>query len=424
MREVLSRPGLRLLFAGETSNSFGDWMLLLVLGIWVKSLTGSNGLAGGVLLAMAAPSVISPVFGWVVDRFRRRRFLIAVNLLSALALTPLLLVSRASQVWVIYVVAVLYGISFTISGGAFSGLIKEMVPDQLLGAANGAFGSMRQLLRLIGPLAGAGLFAAVGPHSVVLIDIVSFLIAAAALAGIRLAELRPERTERHWLHEVSAGARHLLSDPPIRRATAAIAIGMLALGAVDTVVFAFVDQGLHKPPTFLSLLITVQGIGAIIGALFASKAMSRLGEPAVIAIALAAFGIAIGVNVVPSVPLALASMPFAGVGNAVGFVAFSTLLQRRTAGPLIGRVSAASDVAIGGAQTVSMATGATLIGFVDFRVMFAVIAEALLVCAGTLAWTSRHDPVERAGSGRDSTEPAPLADEIAGPVTPPELAAR
>ena len=84
-----------------------------------------------------------------------------------------------------------------------------------------------------------------------------------------------------------------------------------------------------------------------------------------------------------------------GVGNAVGFVAFSTLLQRRTSGPLIGRVSAASDVAIGGAQTASMATGATLIAFVDFRVMFAVIAVTLLVCAATLAWTSRHDPVEQ-----------------------------
>lgn len=384
MRDVLRRPGLRLLFLGETANSFGDWMLLLVLGMWVKTLTGSNSLAGATLLALAAPALISPLFGWVVDRFRRRNFLIAVNLLSGLALAPLLLVHDRSQVWIVFTAAVLYGISLNVCGGAFAGLIKELVPDEMLGSANGAFSSMRQLLRLVGPLAGAGLFAAVGPRSVVLIDIASFIIAAAALAGIKLAEVRPVHTATHWLHEVGAGVRHVIADTPVRRATIAVSIAMLALGAVDAVIFAFVDEGLHRPPTFLGVLVTVQGLGAVVGALFASKAMARFGETAVIAIGLAAFGISIGVNVSASVTAALISMPLSGIGNAVGFVAFNTLLQRRTPGPLIGRVSAATDVAIGGAQTASMAAGATLIAFVDFRAMFAVIATMLLVCAATL----------------------------------------
>ncbi len=404
MRDVLRVPGVRLLLAGETANSLGDWMLLLVLGIWVKTITGSSSLAGAVLLAIAAPNVISPLFGWVVDRFRRRPFLIAVNLLSALAVTPLLLVTGRSQVWIIFAVSVLYGVSFTITGGAFSGLIKELVPDDLLGAANGAFGSMRQLLRLVGPLAGAGLFAAVGPQLVVLLDMVSFVIAAAAVAALRPAEADPERTARHWLHEVSVGARHVLADPPILRATLAITVGMLALGAVDTLAFAFVDDGLHRPPAFLSVLITVQGIGAIAGAAFAARAMRRLGETAVIAIALASFGMAIGINVVPSVPVALASMPVAGIGSAVGFVAFSTLVQRRTDGPLLGRVTAATNVAIGGAQTLSMAVGATLAGLVDYRVLFTAIAIMLLGSAGALIRSGRP-PVIAAGELGEPSRP-------------------
>jgi Transmembrane secretion effector len=314
-------------------------------------------------------------------------------------------------VWIIYLVAVLYGISFTVSGGAFAGLIKELVPGDLLGAANGAFGSVRQLLRLVGPLAGAGLFAAIGGYAVVLADIASFLLAATALAGIRVAENTPVHEERRWLREVGAGVRHLVADAPVRRATLAIGVGMLALGAVDTVVFAFVDHGLHKPPTFLSILITVQGIGALAGAMSGATAMRRLGETTVIAIALAAFGIAIAVNVVASVPLALASIPLTGVGNALGFVAFSTLWQRRTPGPLVGRVSAATDVVIGGAQTLSMAAGATLIGFVDYRIMFAVIGVALLACAAVLAWASHRDPVaEPTGTQPGTaTEPGPPA---------------
>ena len=123
MRDVLRVPGMRVLIAGETTSTFGDWVLLLVLGIWVKTLTGSNSLAGATLLAMAVPALASPLYGWIADRFRRRPFLIAVNLLSGLALVPLLFVDDRHDVWMIFTVAVLYGVSFSIGGGAFSGLI-------------------------------------------------------------------------------------------------------------------------------------------------------------------------------------------------------------------------------------------------------------------------------------------------------------
>jgi len=93
-------------------------------GHLVQALGGSNSQAGAVLLAIAVPSLISPLFGWVVDRFRRRPFLVAVNLLSALMLTPLLLFRHHGDIGIIFAVAVLYGLSQTVSDGAFSALVK------------------------------------------------------------------------------------------------------------------------------------------------------------------------------------------------------------------------------------------------------------------------------------------------------------
>jgi MFS family permease len=386
MRDVLRQPGLRLLLAGQATSMFGDWVLLLVLGIWIRTLGGSNSLAGAVMLAIAAPSLVSPLFGWVVDRFRRRPFLIVANLLSALMLTPLLLVDGRDDIWIIFAVAVLYGLSETVTGGAFSGLVKKLVPDELLGSANGLFASVRQLLRLCGPLVGAGLFAAYGGRAVALVDIASFVAAAGALATLTLAETRPARTQLHWLGEVGAGVRHLHRVPALRRTTTAFGICMLALGAVDTMVFAYVDRGLHRPPTFLGVLVTVQGVGVLVGALLAGRLVARLGEMAVSAIGILTFGVAIGVAVDPVLALALIAMPFAGVGNTLVGVAYNTLLQRRTPGPLMGRVSAAADMVIGGAAALSMALGATLVAFVDYRLMFAVISAVLLAVGGLLWW--------------------------------------
>ncbi|HEY1486637.1 MAG TPA: MFS transporter, partial [Micromonosporaceae bacterium] len=118
MREVLRRPSVGVLFAGEVASMAGDSLMLLVLMIWVKSLTGSNGAAGAVMLTIAGPALLGPLFGWITDRFRRRPFLIVVNILSGIALLPLLAVHTRADVWIIYVVGLAYGVSFTLTEGA------------------------------------------------------------------------------------------------------------------------------------------------------------------------------------------------------------------------------------------------------------------------------------------------------------------
>ena len=63
MRDLLRHREFRLLLAAQTLSMFGDWTLLLVLGIWAKSLTGSNAVAGLTVFAIAAPGVLAPVAG-------------------------------------------------------------------------------------------------------------------------------------------------------------------------------------------------------------------------------------------------------------------------------------------------------------------------------------------------------------------------
>src|SRR5215475_11660088 len=409
MREVLRIRGMRVLLFGELTSTFGDWAMFLALAIWVKTLTDSNSLAGLVLLAAAAPMLGAPLYGWIVDRFRRRHFLIAANLLSAAALVPLLFVNSRHEVWIIFLVTVCYGISGSVMSGAFAGLLKELVPDEKLGAANGMFSTIRQGMRLVGPLAGAGLFAAYGGHLVAIIDIASFAVAAVALASIRVAEVRPGRSEQHWVSEVGAGLRHMWSTIAIRDTTVSIAVCLLALGAVDTIVFAYIDEGLHKSPSFLGLLLTVQGIGAIFGALAAPAIMTRLGEVATVAIAIGSFGLCIGLIIYPSVVLAFIAMPLAGLANPPGFVAYNTVMQRRTRGPIMGRVSAAANMVIGSAQTLSMAAGASLIAIVDYKAMFAIISAALLVNSGVL-WRRRRLSMPTAAEAAPAAESAAAGD--------------
>jgi len=425
MREALRGRDARLLFAGEIASMFGDSVMLLVLAIWVKTLTGSSGLAGTVMLALAAPALAGPLFGWVVDRYRRRPFLIVVNLLSGAALLPLIAVDGRRDVWIIFTVAVAYGVSSTLVSGAFSGLLKQVVPGPALGAANGLFGTVGQGFRLVGPLLGAGLFVAVGGHVVTLIDMASFGCAAVTLIAIRTREPRPEPGTGGWTAEMTAGLRYLARHLPLRRSTSAIAVMMLMLGAVEALIFAYVGTGLHRPPAFVSVLVTAQGIGGLLGGAFSARLIARIGEMAAIAAGLAGFGVCVALLIYPSVALGFVGMPFAGAGLALVFVAFSTLQQRATPDALMGRVSTATGMLISGTQAISIATGAILVSLVDYRILFAVMA-IVMVGSGVYLYAGRL-PVDTDGEPSITESPArwrePRATEPPPPVRPrPEAA--
>src|SRR4029077_9435013 len=146
--------------------------------------------------------------GLLADRFRRRPLLVATNLATAGLVLVLLLVRDRDQVWVIYLVMFGYGVSGSLLGPAQTALVQAIVPADLLGDANGALQTAQQGMRLVTPLAGAGLFAVVGPVPLIIGDAATFLIAVATLLAISLREARPAATAQRWLAELTGGARH------------------------------------------------------------------------------------------------------------------------------------------------------------------------------------------------------------------------
>ncbi|HZC29799.1 MAG TPA: hypothetical protein VE269_08660, partial [Gaiellaceae bacterium] len=83
MRRIFRIRDVRIFFAGWTVSVFGDWAMFIVLGVWAKSLTGSNAAAGLVFFALSLPSLFSPLAGLVVDRVRRRPLLVGTYLSEA-----------------------------------------------------------------------------------------------------------------------------------------------------------------------------------------------------------------------------------------------------------------------------------------------------------------------------------------------------
>jgi MFS family permease len=384
MRRLLARRDARLYLAGQALSLFGDTAMWLALGIWAKQLTGSSGAAGLVIFAIALPQLAAPAAGMLVDRVRRRRLLIVTNLATAAAVLPLLAVHDRGDLWLIYAVAVAYGASYSILGAGQTALLGTMLPGDLLAEANGALQTLREAQRLIAPLAGAGLFSALGGASVALIDAATFLAAAAALVLMRVDEPPPAPRESHPVAEALAGARHLRATVPLRQMVLACAVCLVGLGLSETLVYAIADAGLHRSPSFVGVLMATQGIGAIVGATNAARLARRTSEGILAGLGMAA--VAAGALLMTSGALAvvLAGKVLFGLGAAWIIVGAITLLQRLTPGPLQGRTYSAAELLLGAPQTMSIAAGAALVTVVDYRWLLLAEAAVLAACAAYL----------------------------------------
>ncbi len=373
MRRLLGIRNVRIFVGGWTASVFGDWAMFIVLGVWTKDLTGSNSAAGLVFFALALPSLFSPFAGLVVDRLPRRPLLMWTYAAEAVVVLSLLFVHDRGDVWIIYAVTVFYGAAGTLAASARSALLTVMVPQELLGESNGVLQTLREGLRLVAPLVGALIYASIGGGAVAMLDSASFVAVVVALALIRLEEPRFER-EEHFVTELLAGVRHVFATLPLRQIVLATGVCLLVVGFSETLIFAVLDQGLHRPASFFGVLSSLQGVGAIAGGVTAARVMRRIGDVKLVGLGMGLFAVGELSFVSHSLPLVLAGIACAGAGIAWLIVGYITAIQVRTPLRLQGRVLSASDTLVNTPQTISIALGALLTTLIDYRILVVLMA--------------------------------------------------
>jgi MFS family permease len=391
MRQLLGYRDARLLLAGQTLSAFGDWAMWIVLAVWMKTLTGSSAQAGLVFFVLSLGNLAGPLGGLLADRVRRRPLMIACDLVLGVAVLVLLFVHDRGDAWLIYLVALLYGLVGTAFYPAQLALLRVMLPEELLADANGVLSSSRQGLRIVAPLAGAGLYAALGGGAVAILDAATFAGSALFMSLMHVPEEKPAPPEHHFMREVTAGIEHVWRTVALRQLTTGTTLALLVVGFTETLIFS-VMQHLGHPPSFFGVLATLQGVGSIAGGITAGAMVRRLGEVRTVGIGLACFGACGALLAVPSLPVVLFGFIVAGVGLVWAIVAFNTALQTRTPLAIQGRVSAAVDLSLTVAQTTSIATGAALSTLVDFRIL--LVGMAAVVVASALYLVTRRDAAQ------------------------------
>ncbi|CAM5498526.1 MFS transporter [Streptomyces griseomycini] len=381
---VLRDRNAGLYLAGVVVSGFGTSALWLASGVWVKDLTGSDGLAALCTLALWAPTLAGPALGTLADRTRRKPLLVTVNLALAALLLGLFALGSAGGPWPLFAVLFLYGAAGVVHDAAESALVTAVVGTRLLGDFNGLRTTADEGMKLLAPLAGAALYAAYGGPSVALLDAATFVLATGLYAALRVREAPPERPAANWRRRTAEGARYLWAHPRLRPLVRAGGVTMLCAGVNGATVYAVVDS-LGRSPAYAGVLYAAQGAGSVAVGLLAGPALRRLGGRRFAAAGTALLAVAVAARAVPHDHVALVAGAAIGAGLPAVLIAVLTAVQRETPDGLLGRVTATAHSLVFTPNVIGLAVGAALVELADLRLLLPALGVVLLVTSVRLA---------------------------------------
>jgi predicted MFS family arabinose efflux permease len=343
MRSALAQPAFRNLWIGQALSSVGDAMVLIVIGLFVTDLTGEGSDVGLVLAAYAAPMVVFLLMGGVLaDRMPRRTVMLWCDAVRAVlhALVAALIAVDAAEVWHLVVVGALFGTAGAFFRPAYSGLVPQCVPEELIQPAQALTGASRQAAIIVGPALGTALVVAAGAAAAYALDAATFVVSIAFLLRVHPRE-RGAATERSTVvRELREGWDAVRERAWVWATIAGFSIVMLCgLAPYYTLGAAVAEQEYDHPGVF-GLVQAMAGAGMVTGTLWAARWSPRF--PLRLAmyghllwpVSLVAFALGAPVTMLVLVTLA------GGVGLGLFGVWWETALAQRIPAHLLSRVSA------------------------------------------------------------------------------------
>lgn len=286
---LLARRNFGLLWAGGVISFVGDWVLYIGMPITIYQITGSALATTLMFTASVIPSIaLGSVAGVYVDRWDRRWTVIIGNVLLAVALLPLTQVHDASTIWIVYIVVFIEACIGQFVNPAVGALLPRLVEKDELVAANSLNSASSNLARIAGPPIGGVVAAAGGIMGVAVVDAITFLAAAFLVASMRGVVSAPAvaatvddglRAWQKLWREWRSGLGLVWADRVVRTLFLLVALSSIGEGVFRVLFILYTVQILHGGATELGVLMSAQGIGAVIGS-FALVAISARVSPA------------------------------------------------------------------------------------------------------------------------------------------------
>jgi MFS family permease len=372
---ALAVPNYRRFTTGQTISLVGSWTETVAQAVLVLQLTHSGVWLGLATAARYAPVLLlTPYAGVLVDRYdKRRTLLVTQSLLGGASLAlGLLVVTGVIQLWMVFAVAIVFGIATALDNPARLAFVSEMVGRRLIRNAVTLNSTLVNVGRAVGPIVAATLVATVGVGWCFVANAISFVAVIWTLMALDVSQLRPSPPVQRVRGQLRQGLAYARTVPEILAP-----VSMMALVGTFTYEFEvslplFARGPLHGGATTYSLLIAAFGFGSVVGGLYCIR-HPQTGVPRMIRAALLYAAAMFATALTSRTELAVPLLIVVGVASIIFLTTGNSTIQLAARPEMRGRVTALWSTALVGSTPI----GATVIGAVgDSAARFALILGA------------------------------------------------
>jgi len=378
----------RRLWTAAGISTLGDGVREAALPLLAASLTRSPGAVAAVAFAGSLPWLLfSLVSGALVDRADRRRVMWQVDSARALVMLGLAtaVVFDATSIALLVIVAFVLGTGETLFDNAAQALMPAVAPRARLEEANSRLYAVQITSQeFVGPPIGSLLFAA-AMAAPFFLDAGSFVAGAALVLGIRSGRRspRPEPGERRSLRtEIAEGLRWLWRHRLLRTIALMLGTWNLLTTASGAVFVLFATEDLHVSTAGFGLLFSAGAVGSILGSVFATRILRRVGSGRAMLAAVVISGLAYFVVALTSNAYLVGAMGAIGGFLAIVWnVITVSLRQAIIPDELLGRVNSVYRFLGWGMMPIGAAIGGVIASAFGLRATYWIGGAVLLAMA-------------------------------------------
>jgi MFS family permease len=401
----LRQRNFRLYWFGEMISLIGSWMQSIGQAWLVLDLTHSAWQLSLVGALQAVPILLFSLFGGVfADRWPKRRILVGTQsaaLIQALFLWALS-TTGTIQLWHIYILALLLGLTNSLDRPTHQAFVVELVGREDLPNAVALNSSISTLARIVGPSLGGLIIAASSVTSLFLLNAFSFLAVLASLAfmnGSALHAQPPQQnaqnTQPSTWQRLQQGVAYVWKTPAVLLVIVVVGLALLFGSNFNVFLPLFATNVLHIGPTGFGFLSSAFGIGSLLSALWMAWGNQQPAIRRVLLGALAFGTLEVGFALSPSYPLSfalIAAIGFLEIGFAMQAM---TILQTTAPDHLRGRVMSVTLLFFDGSVPVGYLLAGWLAGLYGPSYALLTLALLSMLVAG-IGWVW-HKHIKRRG---------------------------
>ena len=404
----LKHRNFTLLWSANLVSNIGTWMETIAVGAILARDTKKAAALGLAAAASFVPmALLAPVGGLISDRVHRKKFLLgtlAFDLFLAVVLAVLIATDHRSPA-LLSGVLFLEGCSAALSLPNRQAIMPDLVPKEDLLAAVALGSASWNGGRIVGPLLAGLLISATSPAWAVSANAASFAFMLVAAFFIQLPQPKRSALADSVRSRIAEGLDAVRTVPDNRLALMLIAILATTAGPFIGLIPIVAQNVFGGGPKTISLFVTAQGAGAVVGVLTAASIAERIGRKQAIAWAFAIISVALILyGRAPTTAVATGGLVIIGACYFTIMTGCQGLLQRNTPSEKRARVLAIFSVALGGPYAVAV----TVAGFSADRIglRFITVSQGVLTLLAIGVLT-----IVRPDWRRDQAEPTPGAPE-------------